>query len=141
MASGLGHTAWQRRSRRIGTKGFRVYDWALIESDDPGCRYMIRRNIDDATKLAHYRCHNPDHVGFSTLVHAAGARWPIDECFGASKNEVGLDNYQVRTWIAWHRHITFSMLSHTFLAVIARKERPKKGASAGDSDKPKARYS
>jgi len=51
----------------------------------------------------------------------AGARWPIEECFGASKNEVGLDNYQVRTWDAWHRHITLAMLAHTFLAVHAHQ--------------------
>lgn len=64
-------------------------------------------------------CHNPHHAGFGELVHVAGARWPIEECFGASKNEVGLDNYQVRTWDAWHRHITLAMLAHTFLAITA----------------------
>ena len=34
----------------------------------------------------------------------AGARWPIEECFGAAKNEVGLDEYQVRKYDAWYRH-------------------------------------
>jgi hypothetical protein len=29
-------------------------------------------------------------------VNVAGARWPIEECFASSKNEVGLDEYQVR---------------------------------------------
>jgi SRSO17 transposase len=88
---------------------------------------MIRRSIDDG-ELAFYHCYNPNHAGFSELVHVAGARWPIEECFGASKNEVGLDNYQVRTWDAWHRHITMSMLAHTFLAITAHKA--KKGAPA-----------
>ncbi|HYA53150.1 MAG TPA: IS701 family transposase, partial [Streptosporangiaceae bacterium] len=45
----------------------------------------------------------------------------IEECFGSAKNEVGLDDYQVRTWDAWHRHITLAMLAHTFLAVTAHK--------------------
>jgi len=61
----------------------------------------------------------------------SGARWPIEECFGASKNETGLDNYQVRTWDAWHRHIGFAMLSHSFLAVTARRSRKSGRASSG----------
>jgi FOG: Transposase len=64
----------------------------------------------------------------------AGARWPIEECFGSAKNEVGLDNYQVRTWDAWHRHITLAMLAHTFLAVTAHKA--KKGGPTSRTTRP-----
>jgi hypothetical protein len=95
--------SWQRRSCGIGSKGFRVYDWALIDSDHPDHQYLIRRSIDDG-ELAFYHCYNPHHAGAGELVHVAGARWPIEECFGFGKNEVGLDHYQVRTWDAWHRH-------------------------------------
>lgn len=109
---------WQRRACGIGTKGYRVYDWVLLDSHDADHQYMIRRSIDDG-ELAYYHCYNPQHAGFFELVHVAGARWPIEECFGSSKNEVGLDNYQVRTWDAWHRHITLAMLAHTFLAITA----------------------
>jgi SRSO17 transposase len=42
----------------------------------------------------------------------------VEECFGAGKNEAGLDNYQVRLYHAWYRHITLSMLALAFLAVI-----------------------
>jgi len=119
--------AWQRRACGIGSKGPRVYDWVLIDSAADH-QYMIRRSIDDG-ELAFYHCYNPNHAGFSEIVHVAGARWPIEECFGAGKNEVGLDNYQVRTWDAWHRHITMSMLAHTFLAITAHKAK-KRGATA-----------
>jgi SRSO17 transposase len=119
--------AWQRRSCGIGSKGFRVYDWALIDSDHADHQYLIRRSIDDR-ELAFYHCYNPHHAGFTELVHVAGARWPIEECFGSGKNEVGLDHYQVRTWDAWHRHITLTMLAHTFLAITAHTTK-KRGAS------------
>jgi len=118
--------AWQRRACGIGSKGFRVYDWALIDTPDPDHQYLIRRSIDDG-ELAFYHCYNPNRAGFGDLVLVAGARWPIEECFGSGKNEVGLDDYQVRTWDAWHRHITLAMLAHTFLAVTAHKA--KKGGS------------
>jgi SRSO17 transposase len=35
-----------------------------------------------------------------------------------AKQEVGLDEYEVRSWIGWHRHITLSMLAHATLSVI-----------------------
>lgn len=114
VAERLRPNAWQRRACGIGSKGFRVYDRALTESVDHG-------------ELAFYHCYNPNRAGFGELVHAAGARWPIEECFGPGKNEVGLDHDQVRTWDAWHRHITFAMLAHTFLAVTAHTS--KKGAA------------
>jgi SRSO17 transposase len=126
LAKKMRPNAWQRRACGIGSKGPRVYDWVLTESADADHQYMIRRSIDDG-ELAFYHCYNPNHAGFSELVHVAGARWPIEECFGAGKNEVGLDNYQVRTWDAWHRHITMSMLAHTFLAITAHKA--KKGGA------------
>lgn len=118
LAPRLAPHSWQRRSCGIGSKGFRVYDWALIDSDAPGHQYLIRRSIDDG-ELAFYHCYNPHDASVGELVHVAGARWPIEECFGSAKNEVGLDNYQVRTWNAWHRHITLAMLTHTFLTVTA----------------------
>jgi SRSO17 transposase len=43
----------------------------------------------------------------------------IEECFQSAKNEIGLDQYQVRRYDAWYRHITLAMLAHAFLAVTA----------------------
>jgi len=126
-AKKLRRNAWQRRACGIGSKGYRVYDWALIDSTDTTHQYMIRRNIESG-ELAFYHCYNPNRAEFGELVAVAGARWPIEECFGSAKNEVGLDNYQVRTWNAWHRHITLAILTHTFLAVTAHKAK-KRGAN------------
>jgi SRSO17 transposase len=118
LAARLGPNTWQRRACGIGAKGFRVYDWALIDSDHPDHQYLIRRSIDDG-ELAFYHCYNPRHENFGELVRVAGARWPIEECFEAGKGEVGLDQYQVRLYHAWYRHATLAMLAHTFLTVLA----------------------
>jgi SRSO17 transposase len=114
----LNRTAWQRRACGIGPKGFRVYDWALLNSPGQGRQYMIRRSIETG-ELAYYHCWNPRGEGFSRLVQVAGARWPVEECFKAGKSEVAFDHYQVRLYGAWYRHITLSILAHTHLAVLA----------------------
>ena len=51
-------------------------------------------------------------------MRVAGTRWTIAECFEEAKGEVGLDQYEVRKWDGWYRHITLAMLAHACLAVI-----------------------
>ena len=51
-------------------------------------------------------------------MRVAGTRWTIEECFEAAKGEVGLDQYEVRSWTGWHRHITLAMLALAYLTVL-----------------------
>jgi SRSO17 transposase len=108
---------WSRRSCGIGAKGFRVYDWALLTTANPGHQYVLRRNITDG-ELAYFHCYNPRGEGLPELVRVIGSRWPIEECFETAKQEAGLDQYQFRLYHAWYRHITLAMLALAFLAVL-----------------------
>ena len=54
-------------------------------------------------------------------MQVAGCRWAIEECFEQAKQETGLDDYEVRSWLGWHRHITLAMLAHATLAVLRSK--------------------
>lgn len=76
-----------------------------------------RRSTDDPTGIAYYLCFHADSLGREEVVRVAGARWAVEECFQAAKNETGLDLYQVRKWDLWYRHIT--MAAHAFLSVTA----------------------
>ncbi len=67
-------------------------------------------------ELAFYLCHTPRPLPLARLVQVAGARWAVEECFQAAKNETGLDHYQVRLYPAWYRYITLAMLALAFLA-------------------------
>lgn len=116
---------WQRRACGLGTKGYRVYEWAVLDPD-PGegdsDQYLVRRSPADQT-LAFYRVHNPRGEGLTEVVRVVGARWPIEECFEATKTGVGLDHYQVRLYHAWYRHITLAMWAHAFLVGCVRRHR------------------
>jgi SRSO17 transposase len=51
------------------------------------------------------------------LVRVAGSRWAVEECFQSAKQECGLDDYQVRRYDGWHRHMTLAMAAHAALTV------------------------
>jgi SRSO17 transposase len=117
LAARLPKRAWQRVSCGDGAKGERRYDWALVASSRPEISLLIRRSVSRPSELAFYLCHTPDPVPLSRLVKVAGARWAVEECFQAAKNETGLDHYQVRRYESWYRYVTLSMLALAFLAV------------------------
>ena len=113
--------AWQRLSAGDGAKGPRWYDWARVPIrplGEPGKGYWLlaRRSLADPTDVAHYVCFGPDAATLADLVGVAGARWAIEECLEAAKGEVGLDQYEVRRWDGWYRHVTLGLLAHAFLA-------------------------
>lgn len=123
---------WQTLSAGDGTKGPRWYGWArvpLLSWQMPGQRWLLLRRSRSDGKLAYYVCYTPPDTDLQTMVQVAGMRWMIEECFEAAKGEVGLDQYEVRHWHGWYRHITLAMTAHAFLAAMR--------AAAPDMDIPK----
>jgi len=114
---------WQQISCGDGAKGPRFYDWALVATASSARHLLIRRpvtaNAKGERELAFFMCHAPAGTTLAELARVAGARWAVEECFQAAKNETGLDHYQVRRYDAWYRHITLSMLALAFLQVTA----------------------
>ena len=115
---------WERRSCGHGTKGERYYDWAAVAvtvKDQPpaegyGHTLLIRRSVADPSELEFFLAHAPDPTPIPELIAVAGMRWKIEENNGQGKDLLGLDQYQVRKWTPWHRHVTACMLAHAFLA-------------------------
>jgi SRSO17 transposase len=128
LAAMVPASGWQRLSCADGSKGPRLYDWALIGTATSGRQLLVRRSLAPGEKgeleLAFFLCWSPRPVTLAELVAVAGARWAVEDCFAEAKNETGLDHYQVRRYRAWYRHITLSMLAHAFLAVTARSTWP-----------------
>ena len=127
LAAAAPALAWKRRSCGDGAKGPRLFDWAVATLPDTGTAehgfsrwLLIRRSITDPTEHAYYLCYGPQDTDDEELIRVAGARWAIEECFQTAKGQVGLDEYQVRRYDAWYRHITLAMCAHAFLAVTAK---------------------
>jgi SRSO17 transposase len=90
---------------------------------------LVRRKIANPEELAYYVVFGPAETSLETLAQVAGQRWTIEEGFEAAKQEVGLDDYEVRSWHGWYRHLTLSMLALAFLAVMRVKSNAEKGTA------------
>ena len=125
-------TAWHRLSCGVGAKGPRVYDWALTQTNCPdpekSTRWLlIRRSASDPTEVAYFACGGPPGTTLAELVRVAGTRWTIEECFELAKGDCGLDEYEVRSWAGWHRHVTLSLFALAVVAAIrSRVPKPRR---------------
>jgi SRSO17 transposase len=135
VVAGWDAAQWQRQTVGAGAKGPRVYDWAALlvvasrqQWPGPPLWLLARRSTSDPTDLAYYLAHAPADTPLHVLADVAGSRWPVEQCFEEAKGETGLDQYEVRGWPSWHRHITLAMLAHSFLA-SQRRAAGKKGAA------------
>ena len=78
----------------------------------------MRRSVRDSQELkAHVAC-APAKTALSELVRIAGIRWAIEVSFEDAKQETGLDEYEVRSFTGWYRHITLSMFAYALLNVL-----------------------
>ena len=139
LAAKVPARGWQRHSCGPGSKGERLYDWALADADDRQ-HLLIRRSLASG-ELAYYLCWSPRAVSLASLARVAGTRWAVEECFQAAKNETGLDHYQARQHVAWYRHVTLAMCAAAWLAVCAASGRPphEAGSGSGPGDCGRAR--
>ncbi|MFO0960575.1 MAG: IS701 family transposase [Isosphaeraceae bacterium] len=123
FADELPADAWMRLSCGAGTKGQRFYDWAFVafpfQSDAEFAKgLLVRRSIAEPSERAYYLCRFPRGTRPEELARVAGCRWAIESAFEQAKQEVGLDDYEVRSWDGWHRHMTLALLAHAFLEVL-----------------------
>ena len=115
----LADASWQRLSLSEGSKGPRLFDWACVPllhhgRDDGWHSLLLRRTLDAAPELAYYLVFAPPATPMHAKVTALGGRWRIEEDFANGK-DLGLDHYEVRSFLGWYRYITLVMLALAFL--------------------------
>jgi DDE superfamily endonuclease len=118
---------WQQFSVKTGTKGPLIFDWACVPilhgwEDDGRHWLLIRRIPTNPTEKTYYLVFGPVGTTLEMMARAIGARWCIEEEFENAK-DLGLDHYEVRSFVGWFRHITLVLLALAVLTVVCAKER------------------
>jgi SRSO17 transposase len=115
--------SWRTISAGAGTKGPRFFDWAALRLNNPydPARWqrflLLRRSHSKDQEITFYLAFAPAGATLEELARIAGRRWAIEESFAQSKGEVGLDQYEVRSWVGWHRHMSLAMTAQALLAI------------------------
>ena len=132
---------WERITVRDGEKGPLTVDAmsVRVRTKQDGrvgseerlivIRPVGESRIDYALSNAHPK------TPLTEIVRAQRQRHRIEEVFGAGKGEVGLDHYEVRSWVGWHHHMTLSLVALWFLCLERRQIGGKNPGDDGAANK------
>jgi SRSO17 transposase len=114
--------AWVQAVIKEGSQGPIVCEFAFLRVTEsrgglPAAELwlILRRNLDDPTELKYFFSNAPLHTPLQEFVRICGMRWPIETTFEEAKGEVGMDHYEMRSWLGWHHHMLLVSLAHHFL--------------------------
>jgi SRSO17 transposase len=121
---------WTKVSSGAGSKGPREYEWASMEvaldwreivrreeTDEWKRELLVRRG--ESGEMRAYMCYAPREASEGELIRVAGVRWTVETDFKEAKNEVGMDQYEFRSWDGWHRHVTLACAALALLTVVS----------------------
>lgn len=124
-------TAWTRHVLGDGTKGRRIAD-AVVQrvraqrDGQPGPEiWLILRRDPETGEQKAFVSNAPASVTSTRLVALSGMRWPIEQIFEVAKQQLGMGDYEVRSWPGWHHHMTLVILAHFFLVRLQRRLKKK----------------
>jgi SRSO17 transposase len=139
LVSQLPPRAWRCYRILEGSKGPLVADFVALRAvaakeglPDAEVWLLVRRSCGSGatpTEYKYYLSNAPADLPHEELVRVSGMRWPIESCFEEGKGELGLDQYELRSWRGWHHHMTLVILAHHFLVRLQRRLSPRGGAS------------
>jgi SRSO17 transposase len=113
---------WQAYQIQEGAKGplialFAFVRVVLVRDHLPGAEVwlLLRRSLGERPQLKTYLSNAPATTALAILVRKSGMRWPVELTILECKSELGMDQYEVRSWRGWHHHMTMTLLAHHFL--------------------------
>ena len=121
--------AWREITVAQGSQGPRAYRFSAQRvratkrrkpGEETGAVY--RRNLD-GSEPRYYLSNAPEDTTLETLAYVGGSRWCIETEeteFETEKGDVGLDEYETRSWSGWHHHIAMCLLGGAFLLSLQR---------------------
>lgn len=136
----LAPTAWQVLTVADGSQGPRTYGFGAervreTRQGQPGQELWVayRQNLDGRSPR-YYLSNAPADTPLAPLAAVGGARWGIETEFETAKSDVGLDEYETRTWAGGHHHITLCLWAGAFLLSLQQdwgQKKPPPDAAAG----------
>ena len=98
------------------------------------CTLVVAHNVltGETKYFLSNRVPGRDRWTLRKILRVAFGRWPIEDCFRETKEELGLDHFECRGWRCIHRHLYVTILSQLFCARVRQQLSPKDDVLSGE---------
>ncbi len=128
LAAALPGSAWRTLQVREGATGPLVFDFAAVRvwamrhrKPGPPAWLLIRRSLEDKPEVKYYVSNADGETPIATLALVACARHRVENFFEDCKSYLGMAQYETRSWVGWHHHMTLVGLAHLFVTLTRRR--------------------
>ena len=97
-------------------------------------RLLVIRTVGKEPDISYSLSNADRQTPLAELTRARGERHWIEQMFQEGKGEAGLDNYEVRSWVGWHHHMTLALLALWFLVTEKGRVGEKRFGGHGSAD-------
>jgi SRSO17 transposase len=117
---------WQRIRVSEGTKGTlyvqayeeQVYFWNAECGESPVQWRLVITRDEGSKDLKYFMSNAEAGMSLATLVRRRRQRFWVERSFQDAKSCLGMADYQVRSWQAWHHHMALVMLAMLFMLTL-----------------------
>jgi SRSO17 transposase len=127
LADTLPAHAWQLIKLREGAKGPLAFEfarlrvWSVRHRHAGPCLWLlIRRSLERVPEVKYYLSNAAADTPLRMMAQVTGVRWRVEEFFEDGKGQLGMADYEARSWTSWHHHMSLVALAHLFVTQTRR---------------------
>ena len=127
LAATLPAKAWHIIKLREGTKGPLVFEFARLRvwsvrhrHAGPPLWLLIRRSLERVPEVKYYLSNAEPDAPLEPMALVTGVRCRVEEFFEDGKGQLGMAQYEARSWTSWHHHMSLVALAHLFVTQTRR---------------------
>jgi SRSO17 transposase len=124
VAAGWPASAWCALKGREGAVGPLVFEFAAqrvwaVRHGRPGppVWLLVRRSLEATPEVKYYISNGDAETPLGVLASVACSRFRVEEFFEDCKGYLGMAQYETRSWVGWHHHMTLVGLAHLFVTL------------------------
>jgi len=127
VASDLSGEAWQTLKIRDGAKGPLAFEFAAVRvwavrhgKAGPPVWLLVRRSLDPTPEVKYYISNADASTPLGVLAEVACTRHAVEDYFEDAKSYLGMAQYETRSWVGWHHHMSLVAMAHLFITQTQR---------------------
>jgi SRSO17 transposase len=127
VAASLGPEAWQAIQVRQGAKGPLCFEFAAVRvwavrhrKPGPPIWLVIRRGLEPVPEVKYYVSNGDATTPLGVMAEVGCPRHAVEDYFEDGKSYLGMAQYETRSYVGWHHHMSLVAMAHLFITLTRR---------------------